>query len=106
MAKHKVTNVSNFHAQYSDLTSQHWHSSSESFAGGDNLLTALEKNWKIDACRLTRHWYAGMRSVRLYEFTLIKDGDTIVMPVLDNPYIERFITDEQITYTVSEEARV
>lgn len=106
MAKTKPMNVSNFHAQYSDLTSQHWHPNSETYAGGDNLITALEKEWQIDDCKLTRHWYAGMRSVRLYEFTLSKGERTVVMPVLDNPYVERFVIDEQIKYTVEEDAAV
>lgn len=92
----KKTNVSNYHTQYSDLTSQHWHPNSESFAGGDNLITALEKKWSIEKCALVTHWYAGMRSVRIYEFTLNKDDRTVVMPVLDNPYVERFIIEEGI----------
>ncbi|MEM9951362.1 MAG: hypothetical protein AAF846_07175 [Chloroflexota bacterium] len=106
MAKNKAVNVANYHVQYSDLTSQHWHPNSESFAGGDNLITALEKKWEIDNCKLTRHWYAGMRSVRVYEFTLSKGDVTVIMPVLDNPYIERFIVDEGINYTVAESAQV
>lgn len=95
----KLFNVSNHHAQYSDLTSQHWHQKSESFAGGDNLMTALDRNWAIEKCTLMTHWYAGMRSVRVYEFILVKDGDVIVMPVLDNPYVERFIIDEGVDLT-------
>ncbi len=96
MSKTKTVNVSNFHAQYSDLTSQHWHPGSEGFAGGDNLITALEKGWDIEQCALVTHWYAGMRSVRIYEFTLSKQDRTVVMPVLDNPYVERFVIDEKI----------
>lgn len=95
MAK-KMSNVSNFHMQYSDLTSQHWHAESARYAGGDHLMTALEKDWDIQRCEMVRHWYAGMRSVRIYEFELVKDQQTVVMPVLDNPYVERFIIDEGI----------
>jgi hypothetical protein len=92
--------------QYSDLTSQHWHPNSETFAGGDNLITALEKGWSIQKCALVKHWYAGMRSVRIYEFTLNKEDRTVVMPVLDNPYVERFIVDEKIELIESEDATV
>lgn len=94
--KVKLTNVSNYHVQYSDLTSQHWHPSSENFAGGDHLITALEKGWIIEKCELVKHWYAGMRSVRIYEFTMNKDDRTILMPVLDNPYVERFVIEQNI----------
>ncbi|GAB5491087.1 MAG: hypothetical protein Phog2KO_13020 [Phototrophicaceae bacterium] len=100
----KKIDVSNFHTQYSDLTSQHWHAQSEGFAGGDNLITALEKKWGIEKCALVTHWYAGMRGVRIYEFTLVKGDKTIIMPVLNNPYVDRFIIDEGII--VAEEADV
>ena len=106
MATQKGSPITNYHVQYSDLTSRHWDAGSEYFAGGDNLITALEKKWDIERCELVRHWYAGMRSVRLYRFTLTKDGDTRTMPVLDNPYIERFIKDEGIDLIESEEAQI
>lgn len=102
----KLANVSNFHMQYSDLTSQHWHPTSARYAGGDNLMTAIEKDWDVEQCALVRHWYAGMRSVRIYEFTLIKNGKTMTMPVLDNPYVERFVIDEKINLIETEEAKV
>jgi len=106
MSKSKSVNVSNYHVQYSDVTTQHWHPGSESFAGGDHLTTALENKWQIVKCALTKHWYAGMRSVRVYEFTITKDERTVVMPVLDNPYVERFIVDEGIELIEAEDAAV
>ncbi|MGB7340876.1 MAG: hypothetical protein WBC91_18410 [Phototrophicaceae bacterium] len=106
MAKLSVKNVTNYHMQYSDLTSQHWHPDSEVFAGGDNLITAIAKQWEIESCKLVRHWYAGMRSVRLYEFTLTKDDRTVIMPVLDNPYIERFVKDQNIALIIPEDAEI
>ncbi|MEL6403681.1 MAG: hypothetical protein AAFR81_04895 [Chloroflexota bacterium] len=106
MATRKRSEVANYHVQYSDLTSQHWDRSSESYAGGDHLITALENAWDIEQCELKRHWYAGMRSVRLYHFTLTKNGKTRTMPVLDNPYIERFIKDEGIDLIEGEEAKI
>ena len=101
-----VKNISNFHAQYSELTSQHWHPNSETYAGGDHLTTALEKKWQIEKVELKRHWYAGMRSVRLYEFTLTKEGRTVTMPVLDNPFVERFIKLEGIDLIEGEDAAI
>lgn len=106
MSKSKAVNVSNYHVQYSEVTSQYWHPDSESFAGGDNLTTALENGWEIEKCALTKHWYAGMRSVRIYEFTITKGERTIVMPVLDNPYVERFIIDTGIELMKTEEATI
>ncbi|MGJ3237484.1 MAG: hypothetical protein ACFE0Q_02145 [Anaerolineae bacterium] len=96
MSNSKAVKVSNYHMQYSDLTSQHWHPNSERFAGGDNLITAMEREWRIEQCAVMTHWYAGMRSVRVYEFTLTRGDQRVVMPVLDNPYVERFVVDENI----------
>lgn len=95
----KNTNVSNFHVQYMDVTSQYWHPKSEQFAGGDNLVSALERGWEINKCVLVQHWYAGMRSVKIYEFTLQQDERIILMPVISNPYVERFIKEEKIEFT-------
>ena len=89
-------NVSNYHMQYSDVTSQHWDESSEKFAGGDHLLTAMENGWKVAACEQVKHWYEGMRSVDIYRFSLQRDDQTIVMPVLMNPYVSRFIIEQGI----------
>lgn len=99
MPKLKMINVSNFHAQYSDLTTQHWSVKSESFAGGDNLITAIARGWDIEECVLVTHWYAGMRSVRIYQFTISKEDKIIIMPVHDNPYVERFIVEQNIELT-------
>lgn len=106
MSQLKRSNITNYHVQYSEVTTQHWDPSSETFAGGDQLMTAIANKWDIERCELIRHWYAGMRSVRLYKFTLSKGDNTITMPVLDNPYIERFIFDEDIDLIEGEEAKV
>lgn len=82
----------NFHVQYQNVTSQHWSYSSEKFAGGDNLLTALSRGWEIDeTVHLKRHWFAGMRCIEIYHFTIIRDDRTIDMAVVNNPYVNRFI---------------
>lgn len=86
-----ATNVTNFHVQYLDVTSQHWNPESESFAGGDHLMTALHNGWEVLRCVETRHWFAGMRSITIYRFDLKRDGETMSMPVLTNPYVSRLI---------------
>ena len=87
----------NFHLDYMDVTSQHWHSGSATYAGGDNLLTALSNSWKIDgAITVVQHWFAGMRYVNVYHFHLVKGSDTLDMPVLHTPYVHRFINDNNL----------
>lgn len=89
-------NISNFHVQYLNVTSQHWDPDSESFAGGDNLMTALANDWEIDQCVQKLHWFAGMRAITIYEFHLTRNGKKMTMPVVNNPYIVRFIRDYRI----------
>lgn len=100
----KNTNVANFHVQYMDVTSQHWHPKSANFAGGDNLITAVEHGWEVNECILVQHWYAGMRSVKIYEFTLHRGEASMLMPVISNPYVERFIKEEKIKPTERQNA--
>lgn len=88
------SNVSNYHVQYQDVTTQYWHPGSEEFAGGDNLMTALYTGWNIAKCSLVKHYYAGMRSVKVYRFHLSKGEQKMIMPVIYNPYIERLVDEE------------
>lgn len=90
-------NQVNFHVQYQDITSQNWSFSSEKFAGGDNLLTAISRGWEIDErVHLKRHWFAGMRSIEIFHFTIQRDDITVDMPVVGNPYVYRFILEHNI----------
>jgi hypothetical protein len=71
---------------------RHWSSVSENYAGGDSLLTALEQGWEVsDTVYFEEIWYAGSRQVMLYHVELNRDGETVVMPVLSNPYIRRLL---------------
>ncbi len=90
-------NQVNFHVQYQDITSQHWSYSSERFAGGDHLLTALSRGWEIEeTVVLKRHWFAGMRCIEVFNFTIHRDDVTVMMPVVSNPYVYRFIKNYDI----------
>lgn len=90
------TNITNFHVQYLDVTSQHWNPQSAAFAGGDHLMTALKNGWDIVKCEETQHWYAGMRSVTIYRFELERGNDHMCMPVLTNPAVSRLIRQMDI----------
>lgn len=81
----------NHHIQYPGMSNQHWHAGSGTYAGGDHLLTALSSGWEITRCVQINHLYAGNRGVIIYEFTLTSGGETMVMPVITNPYIERML---------------
>lgn len=106
MREHSPTNVTNYHVQYLDVETQHWHPTSESYAGGDHLITALEKGWDIGQCVRVKHWYATLRYVTLYEFHLSRNGAEMVMPVVENPYVVRLIEEEGIELTDGDEQEV
>jgi hypothetical protein len=90
-------NMSNYHVQYGNLRTQHWDPDSEVFAGGDHLVTAIYRGWSVEECHEETHWYEGMRSVRVYHFYLVKDDERLHMPVIANPYVERFVHQQGLT---------
>lgn len=88
-------NVSNYHFEYMDVV-QHWHELG-GYAGGGHLLTAIHNGWKVEnPIEEEQHWCSGMRAVTIYSFTLVKDGRKIKMPVVNNPYINRFIRNREL----------
>lgn len=90
----------NYHIQYPGVTNQHWHPESGKYAGGDHLMTALQDGWEIQQCIQINHTYDGMRGVTVYEFKLERAGETMVMPVINNPYVERFLYSNDLAIVV------
>ncbi len=89
-------NITNFHVEYMDVT-QHWSEKSEQFAGADSLLTMLYKGWQMKkTARREERWFAGSRLVYIYYITLERAGETIIMPVVHNPFVNRMIAQHQI----------
>ncbi len=85
-------NEQDLRVQYQDITSQHWSYSSEQYAGGDNLLTAVARGWAIDQkVTLRRHWFAGMRRIEIFHFTIRRDEVVADMAVVGNPYVYRYL---------------
>lgn len=97
----------NQRVQYQDITSQHWSYSSERYAGGDNLLTAIERGWEIDSkVVMRRHWFAGMRCIEIFHFTICRDDVVADMAVVGNPYVYRYLATQPHELVVEEDARV
>jgi hypothetical protein len=71
---------------------RHWHAQSETYAGGDSLVTALHLGWIIgNTVLLEEHKYGEKRCARVYYFELIREGASLVMPVIANPFVECLI---------------
>lgn len=89
MAKYNLIDANSI---YMDVT-RHWHSNSEKYAGGDALLTAIFNGWLVDDIVVREeYWHAGTRCTTVYHFELELDGEIIHMPMVCNPYVERFIS--------------
>jgi hypothetical protein len=74
---------------------RHWHAQSQTYAGGDCLVTALHLGWIIgEEVLLRERWYAGARHINVYYFELMREDTRLVMPVISNPFVEHLI----ITY--------
>src|SRR5690606_15045014 len=87
----KETRINNFHAEYLDVV-QHWSPTSAHYAGGDALVTFLSQAWELcPEVKVEDRYFAGMRSVAVYHMELERDGETLNMPVLRNPYVNRII---------------
>jgi hypothetical protein len=90
-----VQDSSNQHSQYPDF-SRHWCDTSERFAGGDALLTAMQNDWIADeTCYEQQYWQAGTRLVTIYHFALKNGDESMSMPVLGNPFVRRIIREER-----------
>ena len=73
-------------------TIRHWHAASEQWAGADCLLTAMDNGWTVDdSVYFQEFWHAGSRLVTIYYFELSRDGETMEMPVITNPYARRLL---------------
>lgn len=84
---------SNAHLDYFEVN-RHWCDTSERYAGGDALLTALQNDWEVEkVCYRQEHWQAGTRLITIYHFDLKNGGEQMHMPVITTPYIRRMIAE-------------
>ncbi len=89
---------------------QYWSAASEEYAAASQLVTALRAGWKLALPRVSARqiWHSGSRPSTVYEFTLMLGSRLMIMPVLSNPFVERFLVkhDIRIIYEVSPQAEV
>jgi len=85
-------NHSNYHVEYMDVT-QHWCEHSEKFAGADALITAINDGWAINGnVEYETIYFADSRPQYVYYINLKRDDETLTMPVLHSPYLNRMIS--------------
>jgi hypothetical protein len=75
----------------------HWNPQSKTYAGGDQLATALFLGWQLpDAVFVERHWLSEGRHVLVYHFKLTRGGESMTMPVINNPYVSRLVCERNL----------
>ena len=72
------------------LPLRHWHPHSETFSGGDSLLTALHNGWQLQGI-FHQHYNLSGRLQSIYHMMLQQGSETAIMHVISNPFVERFI---------------
>ena len=83
--------ATNSHFEYMDVTC-HWSADSQKYAGGDALVTFLHDGWEMaETVFYEEYWHAGGRLVMIYYFEIERDGETLSVPVLGNPFVNRMV---------------
>ncbi len=77
---------------------QYWCPESEAYAAASQLITAMRSGWALalPSVRARQVCSGGSRPRTVYDFTLMRDSRLMTMPVLSNPYIERFIAQKAL----------
>ena len=72
----------------------HWCPYSQDYAGAHNLLWALDQGWQLGPeARRVDYPTSTPCSVAVFYFTLHRDRNQMVMPVIDTPYLVRLIAE-------------
>ena len=91
-----INNPQGMHEYYT-ATDRHWHAGSEPYTGGDSLLTAIRNGWNLlNLAYEHKMELRGGRTVCVYYFQLIRSSERIVMPVVENPFIERLLIERKM----------
>jgi hypothetical protein len=76
---------------------RHWCPRSQRYAGCDALMTFLDNDWQIEGdINFDEYWHGGARRVLIYSFNLLRDGELVVMRVIDNPALGRLLREMEL----------
>jgi hypothetical protein len=75
---------------------RYWSPQAQAFAAGDHLLWYIYEGWSVsNKVEGETHWFSNNRYVVVYKFTLAKGRNRIVMPVVNNPFVQNLVLDLQ-----------
>ncbi len=77
---------------------QYWCPESEEYAAASQLISALRAGWTfaLPGVSARQIWNSGSRPRTVYDFTLLRGTQIMLMPVLSNPFVERYIVQNRI----------
>lgn len=86
-----IYNPEGTHQKYTQV-SRHWCPHSEAYTGADSLLTAQRNGWRLAGLVYQQNvLFPNGRHTLLYHFELVRGSETVIMPILRNPFVERLI---------------
>lgn len=77
------------------LPKRHWSMDSESYSGGDALLGALDEGWKMIKSHQVTYAARSGRPMIVYVLWLERNNQIVVMRLVANPFITRFLDADQ-----------
>jgi hypothetical protein len=81
-------------ADYVTRRYRHWSPLSEKYTGGDALLTAMDRGWRVQSrIQCQEHWHGDSRRICIYSVELNRGDETLNMAIIDNPFVTRLIDD-------------
>ena len=85
------------HEKYTE-GDQYWSPDSEDYAAASQLISIMREGWILALPRVSARQVStsGSRPRTVYDFTLMRGSQLMIMPVLSNPYIERYIIQNDI----------
>jgi len=82
---------------------RHWCSDSEYFTGADSLLTLVNRGWDIVSHEIDMSHHRKARQITIVVFELQKRGDSLILRVVNNPFVERLLAEEDQENTIKVE---
>jgi hypothetical protein len=87
----RIYNPKGVHERFTE-TNRHFSPASEHYTGADSLLTAQRYDWRlVNIAYEDQVQMRGGRFTSLYYFKLIRNNETMIMPILSNPFVLRML---------------
>lgn len=76
---------------------RHWCPQSEAYAGADHLLSAQRLGWRLLGLAYCEPvLLPSGRRTTLYHFKLVRKDAVVIMPIVDNPFVQRLLLSHSI----------